>query len=236
MNNHHPDQKNTSSPRRSRMSSWSTSERTLSISTTDSISPLTLENSPWSSTMASAETLNSPISYHPKLTLRDRPSFHPQFIPLLRHLSARLWPLVNCVTGRPHPDFPSTMLAYNLLTKEQCDNLARHFHQVWPPVQASFDYPVYITPWIGTPEEESTDLPTRLRRLGRFFGLRGCESPTTEWSSEGMDVDYEDDIEYASQMENMTPEEAEILRQMELEWQQALQRAYAEEAHRWNLK
>jgi hypothetical protein len=34
----------------------------------------------------------------------------------------------------------------------------------------------------------------------------------------------------------MSESEAEVLRQMELEWQQALQRAYSEESHRWNLK
>jgi hypothetical protein len=132
------------------------------------------------------------------------------------------------------------MLAYNLLTLEQCDNLARHFHQVWPPVPASFNYPVYITPWIGTPEEETTDLPTRLRRLGRFFGLRGCESPTAEGPREETNMDsqneIENEIENESEVVNMPAEEAELLRQMELEWQQALQRAYAEEAHRWNLK
>lgn len=129
------------------------------------------------------------------------------------------------------------MLAYNLLTSEQVDNLARHFHQVWPPVPASYNYPVYITPWIGTPEESTIDLPTRVRRLGRFFGLQGCESPTerypTERNEDTMEVDSQGS---ANEGANMSEEEAEMLRQMELEWLQALQRAYAEESHRWNLK
>ncbi|KAJ5124572.1 uncharacterized protein N7515_008397 [Penicillium bovifimosum] len=235
MKRHHPDPKSPSSPQRSRKSRWDVSDRNLSISTTDSISPLTLETSPWGSTTTEAEF---PVFPESKITFHDRPSFHPQFIPLLLHLSARLRPLVNVVTGRTHPDFPQTMLAYNLLTMEQCDGLARHFHQVWPPVPASFHYPVYITPWIGTPEEETTDLPTRLRRLGRFFGLRGCESPIAEGFGD-MDFDYES-VDYENteceEIPNMSTEEAELLRQMEVEWQQALQRAYAEEAHRWNLK
>lgn len=121
------------------------------------------------------------------------------------------------------------MLAYNLLTSEQVDNLARHFHQVYPPVPATYNYPVHITPWIGTAEEKTIDLPTRVRRLGRFFGLMGCEE----------DAEMEDHDEHGSGSDNgedMNGGEDEVLRQMEWEWQQALQRAYAEEGHRWNLK
>ncbi|KAJ5372078.1 hypothetical protein N7517_004084 [Penicillium concentricum] len=203
------------------------SERTLSISTstttlvdplsptsTSSITPLDLTDSP------------IPIEYR-TITFRESPNFHPNFLPLLRHLAAQLWPLVNCETGLHHPDFPPNMLAYNLLTSEQVDNLARHFHQVYPPIPATFDYPIHITPWIGTPEEKTLDLPTRLKRLGRFFGLRGCEE------REEVDMN-EDHVDHENV--DMTESEAEVLRQMELEWQQALQRAYAEESHRWNLK
>lgn len=68
--------------------------------------------------------------------------------------------------------------------------------------------------------------------MGKFFGLRGCEE----------DVDMEMDAVAQGKAgengngENMSESEDELLRQMELEWQQALQRAYAEESHRWNLK
>lgn len=129
------------------------------------------------------------------------------------------------------------MLAYNLLTSEQVDSLARHFHQVYPPVPATFNYPVCITPWIGTPEEETIDLPTRLKRLGRFFGLRGCEEQEQQRQQEDVDMDRDEgDGSGNGNDEKMSEGEAEVLRQMELEWQQALQRAYAEESHRWNLK
>lgn len=131
------------------------------------------------------------------------------------------------------------MLAYNLLTLEKVDNLARHYHQIWPPEPASFNYPVYIKPWIGTPEEKTLELSTRVRRLGRFFGLSGCQSPTGEDEEEdAMDTDHGSNQNGNGETEetNMSAEEAELLRQMESEWHQALQRAYAEESHRWNLK
>ncbi|KXG51343.1 uncharacterized protein PGRI_093550 [Penicillium griseofulvum] len=206
------------------------SERTLSVSTTstttlaDPFSPMSISTP--------QDFTRSPFPIEsPNIPFHESPNFHPQFLPLLRHLSTELYPLVNCETGLHHPDFPPNMLAYNLLTSEQVDNLARHFHQVYPPVPATFNYPIHIKPWIGTEEEKTIDLPTRVKRLGRFFGLRGCE--------EGRDVDIEDDHadpENGNGNGNEMSESDEVLQQMELEWQQALQRAYAEESHRWNLK
>ncbi|EKV17448.1 Arabinanase/levansucrase/invertase [Penicillium digitatum] len=214
--------------------SW-LSERTLSVSTAstttlaDPFSPMSIA----SPSLTPLDSTESPLLIkYAKVPFRESPNFHPHFIPLLRHLSSHLWPLVNCETGLEHLDFPRNMLAYNLLTSEQVDNLARHFHQVYPPVPATFNYPTYITPWIGTSEETTIDLPTRIKRMGKFFGLRGCEE----------DVDMEMDAVAQGKAgengngENMSESEDELLRQMELEWQQALQRAYAEESHRWNLK
>ncbi|KGO67667.1 hypothetical protein PITC_064300 [Penicillium italicum] len=208
--------------------SW-LSDRSLSVSTAstttlaDSLSPMSFSSS------LTPDYTESPFPIeHSKIPFRESPNFHPHFLPLLRHLSSQLWPLVNCETGLEHPDFPPNMLAYNLLTSEQVDNLARHFHQVYPPVPATFNYPVYITPWIGTAEEKTLDLSTRVKRLGKFFGLRGCE--------EDVDVDMDGSEHENGNEENMSESEAEVLRQMELEWQQALQRAYTEESHRWNLK
>ncbi|CAI7636325.1 unnamed protein product [Penicillium glandicola] len=170
--------------------SW-LSERTLSVSTTSS---RTLADPPSPMSTSDIEFTESPYSIEsPNLRFHESPNFHPHFLPLLRHLSSQLWPLVNCETGLLHPDFPPNMLAYNLLTSEQVDNLARHFHQVHPPVPATFNYPVYITPWIGTEEEKTIDLPTRVRRLGRFFGLRGCEE-----RREDEDVEMEDEHGNAS--------------------------------------
>ncbi|KOS43613.1 hypothetical protein ACN38_g5483 [Penicillium nordicum] len=218
--------------------SW-LSERTLSISTTSTTTTLGDTPSPMSmSSPNPIEFTDSPILIeYRQVSFHENPNFHPNFPSLLRHLSSRLWPLVNCETGLQHPDFPPNMLACNLLTSEQVDNLARHFHQVSPPVPATFNYPVYITPWIGTAQEKTIDLPTRVKRLGRFFGLRGCEEPQPEPEQEDVDMDMDvDEGDGSKKEEKMSESEAEVLRQMEFEWQQALQRAYAEESHRWNLK
>lgn len=97
------------------------------------------------------------------------------FLGLVRHLNAPLAPLVSVTTGRLHPEFPQTMLAFNLLTSRQLDRLARHFHQTWPPTHASWQYPTLMSPWIGTPEERDTTLYTKRMRFGSFIGLRDCD-------------------------------------------------------------
>ncbi|RLL93531.1 hypothetical protein CFD26_101356 [Aspergillus turcosus] len=144
---------------------------------------------------------------------------HPSFLPILRHIRTPLCPLVSSTTGQQHPEFPKTLLAYHLLTSRQLDNLARHFHQVWPPVDATTAYPVSIPAWIGTKGEESVDLQTKRRRFGRFIGLRGCESPTV---SEHQEAQAGFDPDSASEDETETEE---LLARMEWEWEQGLLQA-----------
>lgn len=105
------------------------------------------------------------------------------FLGLVRHLQIPLAPLVSVTTGQLHPDFPTTMLAFNLLTSPQLDRLAHHFHQTWPPTSASWQYPAYLSPWIGTPEESDTSLHTKRMRFGSFIGLRDCEMSDIEYNN-----------------------------------------------------
>ncbi|KAE8151052.1 hypothetical protein BDV25DRAFT_153281 [Aspergillus avenaceus] len=105
---------------------------------------------------------------------------HPDFIPTLQRLQTRLYPLVSSTTGLSHPEFPTSLLAYNLLTSRQLDDLAIHYHQVWPPVAATSYYPVVISPWVGAACERDVDLETKRRRFGHFIGMQRCESPTEE--------------------------------------------------------
>ncbi|KAF7116251.1 hypothetical protein CNMCM5793_004327 [Aspergillus hiratsukae] len=142
---------------------------------------------------------------------------HPSFQPILRLLRTPLCPLVSSTTGQQHPEFPKTLLAYHLLTSRQLDNLARHFHQVWPPVDATTAYPVSIPAWIGAQGEESVDLRTKRRRFGRFIGLRGCESPTF---SEHREVQAGSDSDSVSEEDT-----EELLARMEWEWEQGLLQA-----------
>jgi hypothetical protein len=81
-----------------------------------------------------------------------------------------LAPLVRLTTGEVHPFFPSTLLNFWLLTSEQCDELAHFYHQRTPSVWTRH-YPCPVD-W-----QTDASLEEKRRRIGRFIGLRGCESP-----------------------------------------------------------
>src|SRR5699024_3878114 len=122
---------------------------------------------------------------------------------------------------------PRTLLSYHLLTSHQLDDLARHYHQVWPPVPATFWYPTSIPAWVDNDghecrsgNENAVDLVTKRRRFGRFIGLRGCESP--------VDVDGKGDG-HGHGNGNGNDQGEEVVRRMEMEWQMALERAVRED-------
>ncbi|KAL2000442.1 hypothetical protein VTN02DRAFT_3063 [Thermoascus thermophilus] len=181
---------------------------------------------------------------------KQKQPFHPSFLPAVQHLARPLVPLVSITTGRPHPDFPRTILAYHLLSSAQLDDLARHYHQVWPPVPETFGYPLRVPAWIGTAHEHAVDIETKRRRFGRFVGLRGCESPVQDsaasWgggipypqhgsSGDDIDIDIDDDddditTEIETGPETETETEMEVLDQMERMWEEALRRARAGDA------
>lgn len=139
--------------------------------------------------------------------------FHPSYLRMLEHFLTPLRPLISMSTNLPHPDFPATLLAHHLLTSTQLDELARHYHQVWPPVSGTKSYPQPIPAWVGAPNEGDVDLDTKRRRFGRFIGLRGCESPVETGSAR-------------PPWESWTEEE--LLARMERDWQEELVRARLE--------
>jgi len=47
-------------------------------------------------------------------------------------LQLELAPLVPLPTGPPHPAFPKTLLAFHLLTEDELDSIAHHYHQSTP--------------------------------------------------------------------------------------------------------
>lgn len=114
--------------------------------------------------------------------------------PYLDHLATPLLPLVSCIEGLPHPDFPQNLLQYHLLTSTQLDNLARHFHQVSPPRPESACYPIQVSPWMSLDPRREIDLQTKRRRFGRFIGLRDCESPVQS-TSPGVPWVYKPELE-----------------------------------------
>lgn len=120
------------------------------------------------------------------------------------------------MTGLQHTDFPRTLLSFHLLTSAQLDELARHYHQVWPPVPATFYYPMRIPAWVaqvdGQMQPGRVDLETKRRRFGRFIGLRGCESPVLD---EGKGKGWDGGFGRGGEGE----EEVEMLkRRVEAEW------------------
>src|SRR5436305_7902535 len=59
----------------------------------------------------------------------------PGFEAAISHLQTPLVPLISVTSGLPHPNFPTSILQYHLLTHHQLDELARYHHQVTPPVR-----------------------------------------------------------------------------------------------------
>ncbi|KAI2614558.1 uncharacterized protein GGS25DRAFT_517407 [Hypoxylon fragiforme] len=95
----------------------------------------------------------------------------------LRQMALPLAPLVQLTTGEIHPSFPGTLLNFWLLTDAELEALAHFYHQR-TPCRWTFHYPCPV-PWAsGMPLEE------KRRRIGRFIGLRGCETPLRVKSEE----------------------------------------------------
>ena len=94
---------------------------------------------------------------------------------VLEHLRQPLCPLVSSSTGQVHPQFPRTLVAYHLLTLQQLDDLARHYHQMLPPTVETGYYIITMTPWLGAWDEAEIGIHTRRRHFGQFIGLWGFE-------------------------------------------------------------
>ena len=86
-------------------------------------------------------------------------------------MSLKLAPLVQLTSGQVHPAFPQSLLNFWLLTEAQLDSLAHFYHQRTPcEWTAHYPCPVSWSPGLTVEEKR--------RKLGRFIGLRGCETPT----------------------------------------------------------
>ncbi|KAI1501764.1 hypothetical protein F5X99DRAFT_408783 [Biscogniauxia marginata] len=89
----------------------------------------------------------------------------------LRQMALPLAPLAQLTTGAVHPAFPGTLLNFWLLTDGELEELAHYYHQRTPS-RYTLHYPCPIASW-------SSDLPLeeKRRKIGRFIGLRGCQTP-----------------------------------------------------------
>ncbi|KUI66815.1 hypothetical protein VM1G_01662 [Cytospora mali] len=121
----------------------------------------------------------------------------PDFDTKLKQMALPLRPLVEIRGGQIHPAFPSTILNFWLLTDEQLDELAHFYHQRTPS-QYTFGYPCPITWGEGLTIEE------KRRKMGKFIGLKGCETPIRMMS--------EDEIEAEARRARWKEEEEEVFR------------------------
>ncbi|KAL2854264.1 hypothetical protein BJY01DRAFT_243792 [Aspergillus pseudoustus] len=131
---------------------------------------------PTSSDIQTTLLSNATQNSHDSNTIHPHPDFHPT----LDRLARPLHPLISVTTGLAHPSFPKSILAYNMLTSCELNDLAIHFHQVYPPTRETFRYPLPVKPWVATNgfvRELGVDVEVKRRRFGRFIGLKGCESP-----------------------------------------------------------
>jgi hypothetical protein len=174
----------------------------------------------------------------------DRPEPHPDFLPTLDHLSNTLFKLVSLTTGKPHPHCPDSVLRYHLLTSSQLDDIARHYHQIWPPLPETYRYPKPIIPWIGTEEEQTIDIERKRERIGQFIGLRkggekGCVNgrvlPASEAAVKLVAViesplkgKHDPDIVDSDGDEAVCEG---IVIQMQKDWEEALERARRDEGY-----
>ncbi|KAK7908013.1 hypothetical protein PG985_015316 [Apiospora marii] len=112
----------------------------------------------------------------PTLTSR-RAAENTAFREKVRQMALPLAPLVQLTTGDVHPRFPATLLNFWLLTDHELESLATFYHQRTPCVWTRH----YPCPVAWSP---SMPLEEKRRKIGKFIGLRGCETPVSSKSEE----------------------------------------------------
>lgn len=133
---------------------------------------------------------------------------NPEFLRKVQALALPLAPLVRVDTGDVHPDFPTTVLQFWLLTDAQLESLAWFYHQKFPSALSSH-YPCPIK-W-----GPSLTLEDKRRKIGKFIGLRGCETPIV--------IKTEMEILEEARMARLAEDE-EMWRRKTCPWEPPLQR------------
>ncbi|KAK0656123.1 hypothetical protein B0T16DRAFT_451733 [Cercophora newfieldiana] len=113
---------------------------------------------------------NHNLSSTPFTTRRATTTPNPAFATKLSQMRLNLAPLVQLTTGQIHPSFPHTLFNFWLLTDAELEELASFYHQR-TPCQWTARYPCPVS-W-----PEGLSIEAKRRKIGRFIGLRGCESP-----------------------------------------------------------
>ncbi|KAM3089250.1 hypothetical protein ACMFMG_000855 [Clarireedia jacksonii] len=98
---------------------------------------------------------------------------NPALADKLKSMALPLHPLVCLTTGQIHPAFPPTLLGFWLLTSDELDDMAHFYHQRTPSAWTAM-YPCPVR-W-----NRHAGLEVKRRKLGKFIGLRGCDTPIGE--------------------------------------------------------
>lgn len=149
-----------------------------------------------------------PLPIRPSPTTRPRQEHTPEFKEKLRQMGLRLSPLVQITTGQPHPEFPQTLLAFWLLTEAQLDSLAEFYHQRHRS-SYSAHYPCPVS-W-----HEDLTIEEKRRKIGKFIGLRGCDTPVVERRQDQQDLlrpPTEEEIMERARRARLADEEDEMWR------------------------
>ncbi|KAL9093849.1 MAG: hypothetical protein Q9165_003772 [Trypethelium subeluteriae] len=111
----------------------------------------------------------------------------PDLAKKINQLRLNLAPIVLMPSGPAHPDYPKTILHFFLLTEEQLDSIAHYYHQSTPTIWTN-SYPApmnwdaaFFARQAGTgvlSDEKRVEI--KRRKLGKFIGIRGCETPVEE--------------------------------------------------------
>lgn len=136
-----------------------------------------------------------------KLALRN-----PALAHKLQQMALPLSPLVQLTTGAIHPHFPTNVLQFWLLTDSQLEALAAFYHQSGAPSPWAAQYPCPVHWRSDAPLEE------KRRRMGRFIGLRGCESPVSEVPPHAHAIKTEDEIAREARMARMAADDEALRR------------------------
>lgn len=87
----------------------------------------------------------------------------------LQWIALPVAPLVEVEHGTVHPAFPTTLLQFWLLTKEQLESLAQFYHQRTPNAFTNL-YPHPVRNW-----DPDMSMKEKLRKMGQFIGIGFCE-------------------------------------------------------------
>ncbi|KAF1810648.1 hypothetical protein P152DRAFT_400664 [Eremomyces bilateralis CBS 781.70] len=131
---------------------------------------------------------------------------NPEFQRKLAKLRLKIHPILSLHTGRSAPEFPATLLHFNLLTEAQLDELAHYYSQCCQDETTasygkSMDWDAsYYDEYFGEGKcfRESRRVWVKRRRFGRFIGMRGCDTPVDEvqkrlsWMVERLEEQLED--------------------------------------------